>query len=97
MALSVNDFDWVEELVEKNRAKHGVEPEDMESALLNCDPAPCFRRVAGGKYIALAQVEDGGEFLFIVFTMPGEHTARVISARPMSAAEKGDYRKRRGK
>ena len=95
MSLRIDEFDWIEELVEKNRAKHGVEPEEAESALLNVDPAPYVRRVDNEKYLALAQVEDDGGYLFIVFTMPRNHVARVISARAMTPAEKTGYRKRR--
>jgi len=42
----------LDEIVEKNRAKHGIEPKEAESALLNTDPAPYIRRVADGKYQA---------------------------------------------
>jgi len=94
MALRIDVFEWIEELVEKNRAKHGVEPEEVESAILNTDPPPYARRIGEGKYIALAQVEESGECLFIVFAMPHPGVARVISARRMTAAEKTDYRKR---
>lgn len=95
MALRIDLFEWVEELVEKNRAKHGVEIEEVESAILNTDPPPYARKVGEGKYIALAQVGDDGGYLFIVFAMPHPNVARVISARSMTAAEKTEYRKRR--
>ncbi len=40
MTLRIDGFEWVDVLVEKIRAKHGIEPDDVEDALLNDDPEP---------------------------------------------------------
>jgi uncharacterized DUF497 family protein len=95
MTLRISDFEWDPDLVEKNRAKHGVEPEDVKSALLNTDPAPYWRRVQRKKYRAWAQVQDGGDYLFIVFSMPKPGVVRTISARRMDRAERAEFRARR--
>ena len=95
MTLRISDFEWVPHLVEKNRGKHGVEPEDVESALLNADPAPYWRRVQRDKYRAWAQVQNGGEYLFIVFSMPKPGVVRTISARPMDNRERTEFRRHR--
>ncbi len=94
MALRIDDFHWIELLVDKIVSKHGVAPEDVESALLNVDPLPYVWRKSD-RYLALAQVEDGGEYLFIVFGMEPGNVARVITARGMTADEKSKFRKLR--
>jgi uncharacterized DUF497 family protein len=88
-------FEWVDEIVEKNRAKHGIEPADAETALLNTDPTPYIRKVADGKYLALCQVEDDGPYLVVVFAMPRPGITRVISVRAMDSSERTEYRRRR--
>jgi len=90
-------FEWIPELVEKNRGKHGVEPEHVESALLNTDPAPYIRRVQDDKYVALAQVEGNGDYLHIVFYVAKPGLTCCISARVMTSKEKGEFRRRRAK
>lgn len=95
MSFRAREFEWLDEIVEKNWAKHGIEPEDAESALLNTDPAPHIRKVADGKYMALCQVEDDGGYLVVVFAMPRPNVTRVISARPMDSSERAEYRRRR--
>lgn len=95
MSFRACEFEWLDEIVEKNWAKHGIEPEEAESALLNTDPAPYIRKVADGKYVALCQVEDDGEYLAVVFSFPRPNVTRVISARPMDSPERAEYRRRR--
>ena len=95
MTRRPREFEWLDEIVEKNRAKHGIEPEEAESALLNTDPAPYIRRVADGKYQALCRVEDDGAYLVVIFALPEPHVTRVISARAMDSSERAEYRRRR--
>jgi len=94
MVLRIDDFHWIDVLVDKITSKHGVDPEDVESALLNTDPLPYVWR-KGDRYLALAQVEDDGDYLFVVFAMEPGNVARVITARPMQADEKRKFRKER--
>lgn len=93
MAGRIEGFEWVDVLLDKIRAKHGVEPEHVESALLNADPPPLIRKAQEGKYRAWAQVEGDGQYLFVVFSMPEHNVARVISARLMTSHEKSIYHK----
>ncbi len=97
MTLRIDDFEWLDVFVDKITAKHGVEPEAVESALLNTDPEPYVLRVDEGKYRAWAQVEGDGNCLFVVFAMPRRYVVRVISARAMSDREKAKYRRAIGK
>ena len=90
--MRIDDFHWVENLVDKIVAKHGVDPEEVESALLNDDPLP-YVWGKGNRYLALAQVEDDGEYLFIVFAMETGNVARIITARPMEPDEKSKFRR----
>lgn len=94
MTLRIDDFNWIDKLVDKIVGKHGVNPEEVESALLNVDPLPCVWK-KGSRYLALAQVEDDGEYLFIVFDMEPRNVARVITARPMETNEKRKFRRLR--
>lgn len=92
MILRIDGFDWPESIAEKIIAKHGVEPEAVESALMSTDPEPFVVKVDGGKYRAWAQAE-GGDYLFIVFAMPRRYIVRVVSARAMTPTEKSKYRR----
>ena len=92
MTFRIDDFHWIDRLVDKIVGKHGVLPEEVESALLNTGPLPYVWRNEG-RYLALAQVEENGDYLFIVFDMEPGNVARVISARSMNAQEKSRFRK----
>lgn len=94
MTVRIRRFRWRLAIVDKLIGKHGVDPSQVESALWNTDPAPYVER-AGDRYIALAQAEENGECLFIVFALDvGEAT--VISARRMTEAEQRRFRRLRG-
>ncbi len=88
-------FEWLDHIVEKNWAKHGVEPHEVESALLNMNPAPYIRRAADGKYLTLCQVENEGRYLAVVFVLSKSGATRVISARAMDSSERAEFRRRR--
>jgi uncharacterized DUF497 family protein len=92
MTQSLGGFHWIDLIVDKIISKHGVDPEEVERALLNQEPAP-FVRKRNKRYLALAQVEDDGEYLFVVFDMDPGNVARVITARHMSDDEKSSFRK----
>ncbi|MEN6520251.1 MAG: BrnT family toxin [Armatimonadota bacterium] len=94
MTLRIDEFHWINWIVDKLADKHGVDTEEVEDALLNDDPAP-FVWKKGDRYLALAQDEDGGEYLFIVFDMESGNIARVITARPMDRREKSRFKKLR--
>ena len=96
MALVIDSIEWPLEIEDKIISKHGVEPSDVESALLNTDPEPSWHKVDDGKYVALAQAEHSGEYLLVVFAVPRRGTARIISARPMEPKEKALFRRKRG-
>lgn len=95
MSHRASRFEWLDHIVEKNRVKHGIEPHEAESALLNTEPAPYVRKAAGGKYLALCQVENDGPYLAVVFVLPEPGSTRVISARPMDSSERAEFRRRR--
>jgi uncharacterized protein len=92
MTLRIDDFDWISMIVDKIIITHGVHPDDVESALLNDEPKP-YAWKKGTRYLALAQVEDDGPYLFIVFAMQPGNVARVITARQMEKDEKARFRK----
>ncbi|MFN2317312.1 MAG: BrnT family toxin [Gemmatimonadales bacterium] len=87
-------FDWDAGNTDKSWLKHGVERVEAEQALLNRpvvvvgDPAHSLAEL---RFRALGRTDSGRE-LFLVFTIRGS-LIRVVSARPMSAGEKGRYAK----
>jgi uncharacterized DUF497 family protein len=94
LTFRIQRFRWHATIIDKVIGKHGVNPESVESALWNTDPAPYVERL-GDRYVALAQDEASGECLFIVLALEsGEAT--VITARRMTNAEVSRFRKLRG-
>jgi len=96
VALKIRTVEWSPDVESKVLAKHGLRPKDVESALLNDDPSPELRRAGSERYVALCQSETGGDYLFVVFAVPGHGIARVITARRMSHGERSTYRRLKG-
>ena len=74
-------------------ARHGVEPEEAEEALL--DPRriglPAYSAPGERRFAALGATQTG-RVLFVVFTRRGR-TIRVISARDATPRERRRYRR----
>ena len=88
-------FDWDDANID-HLARHGVEPDEAEDALL--DPHRVARdayNVAGEKRSAVVGVAGSGRLLFVVFVRRGD-LIRIVSARDTIDIEKRAYR-RRGK
>jgi uncharacterized DUF497 family protein len=88
----VTGFQWDEGNSDKSWRRHRVLHAEAEQIFFNLpivvrqDPAHSDREV---RYFALGQT-DAGRRLMIVFTLRGS-LLRVISARPMSRAERRIY------
>ena len=95
--MEIDDVIWLEDIVEKIRAKHGVATWEVEELLVS---KPEFRRGPKGRrkgenlYYALGQT-NAGRYLFAVFILKRKRNALVLSAREMSAKERKAYRRRK--
>lgn len=85
--MRIHDVDWPRGIRDKVRARHGLEPEQVEGALLG--ERTYIRRTRDGKYFGRS--DDGAYIISVVVYKAG--IARVISARVMTAAERRTYQR----
>jgi uncharacterized DUF497 family protein len=84
---------WLEEIIEKLEAKHGVIPEEVEQVL---GRQPRIRRMNKGHYQgedvyrALGQT-DSGRYLVVFFIHKMTNEALILSARDMDDKERKSY------
>lgn len=90
MVIRVEGFVWLDWVLEKITAKHGLEPEEVEEAFFN--PPHKVRRSQSGKLLLYGR-SLAGRYLFVVFVAEGRHV-RVISARDMTDAERRLFREK---
>jgi uncharacterized DUF497 family protein len=83
-------FWWDDNNIE-HIANYGVEPYEAEEVI---DDDPYIVKAGSGKYVAYGQT-DAGRYLLVVFAPKPERRLRVITARDMTAAEKGRFKRRR--
>lgn len=91
---------WLEHIVEKIEAKHGVQTFEVDEIFKN---NPRVRRIERGKikgenlYVATGQ-SDAGRYLAVFFICKKSKTVLIVTARDMDKKERKDYeesRKRR--
>jgi uncharacterized DUF497 family protein len=88
--MYIDDFIWLTEIATKVATKHRVTPDEAEEVFFN---APRFRFVESGHrsgedvYSAGGQT-DAGRYLIVFFIYKSDHTALILSARDMDAAER---------
>ena len=87
-----DDFDWDEANIE-HVARHDVEPQEAEEALLDTGRVGTDAYNARGetRWAALGSTETG-RVLFVVFTRRAEKI-RVVAARDAEEKEKRRYRR----
>jgi uncharacterized DUF497 family protein len=83
------DFDWDAGNIDHIIDRHGVYPEEAEQVFFN----GAYIRRDGPIYRVHGQ-DDSGRYLLVVCELRGSR-ARVISARPMDAAERRHYERNR--
>ena len=89
MTFHIEGFVWLDWVVEKLEAKHGVDPAEVEEAFFN---EFRVRRGEEGKFRLYGR-SDAGRYLFVVFAWQGKNV-RVISARDMTASERRYFGRR---
>lgn len=77
MPLYIEEFEWLDWVVEKIATKHSVSPEEVEEAFFN-SPQQVLR--AGSGKLKLLGRADSGRYLMVVFVLAGR-SARIITAR----------------
>jgi uncharacterized protein len=92
--MYIEDFIWLDEIVEKLEAKHGVSPAEVEEVF---ESNPYFRYIAKGRrkknenvYAAYGQT-DAGRYLTVFFIHKPGNLALIISARGMDDKERKRY------
>ncbi len=86
------DFRWSEWNLE-HLARHGLEPEAAEAAVLA--PARGFpRRIGEDKWLVWG-ADEGGRPLQVVFVLDEDGSVFVIHGRALTDKEKHAYRRRR--
>ena len=97
--MKIDDFIWLDAIVEKLAVKHQVEVEEVEEALRN---RPKFRFVEKGEregedvYMALSQTEEGRYLTTLFIYKPASEEKRntealILSARDMVDKERKLY------
>lgn len=97
--MRIEDFIWLDAIVDKLAVKHQVEIEEVEEALRN---RPKFRFIEKGKrvgedvYMALSQTEEGRYLTTLFIYKPASEErenaeALILSARDMSDKERKLY------
>ena len=88
--MRIREVRWPKGIREKVGRKHGLLPEQVESAIFD---RRAHKRVAGGdRYFVFGQAADGVYIIAVVAHAGG--IARVISARMMTVRERRTYQKR---
>ena len=83
------EFEWDDGNVDHLIDRHRVEPEQAEQVFRS----RLHVRRAGDVYHAFGR-DDSGQYLFVVFVLR-DSVVRVISARSMTARERGFYERQR--
>ena len=89
--MKIQHLEWDENNID-HIARHGVDPDEVEEALVD---KPLIRRGRQGRYLIYGQT-TAGRYLFAVVKPLRSAWARVITARDMTDRERRYYR-RRGK
>jgi len=94
--MYIDDFIWLEDIIDKLLAKHQVTPEEVEEIFFN---HPRFRFVESGYrvgedgYSASGQT-DAGRYLIVFFIRKPVNLALILSARDMDKKERRLYERK---
>jgi len=88
--MEITDFEWDEGNI-SHIARHRVRPDEVEDVAF--DDNPWSRKGKHGTRYLLGYT-IGGRYLFVVYSLKGRGSARVITAMEMDYATRRQYRKR---
>lgn len=89
--MRIEEIKWDEESV-FHIARHGIEPSEVEEACF--ENRPFVLKARHNRYFALGQAKSG-RHLTIVFEYLGYGNIKIVTARPMSNAERKFYQRRK--
>lgn len=94
--MRIERFIWLDAIIEKLGAKHGVAPAEVEEVLSS---RPRIRYQEAGHrpdedMYAAYGVTDAGRYLVVFFIYKERHAALVVSARNMDAGERRRYERK---
>ena len=92
--MRIEDFIWLDDIVDKLEHKHHVSPDEVEQVF---NGGPHFRYITKGRhhkkenvYAAYGQTESG-RYLAVFFIHKPGNLALIISARDMDDKERKHY------
>ena len=94
--MRIAEIIWLEEIVEKLRRKHGLEPEEVEQALAG---RPYFffaekgHRKGEDVFGAFGR-SDAGRYIVAYFVYKPDKSALIVSARDMAPRDRRRYERR---
>jgi len=94
--MLIDDFIWLEMIVEKIETKHHVFPEEAEEIFFN---EPKFRfvetgHIKGDNLYSAAGQTDAGRYLIVFFILKKPSSALVVSCRDMDTKERRRYERK---
>lgn len=94
--MRIEQFIWLEAIVDKLVSKHGVTPVEAEEVLYN-HPRIRFQEAGhreGEDLYAAYNVTSAGRYLVVFFIHKGDSSALVVSAREMESGERRRYERK---
>ena len=94
--MKIEQFIWLEAIIDKLMAKHGVTPVEAEEVFFN---RPRIRwqeagHRSGEDIYAAYGVTDRGRYLVVFFIYKDGHVALVVSAREMEPGQRRRYERK---
>ena len=84
-------FDWDDGNID-HIARHGLEPYEVEEALLDPNLLTVTSRKTTERRFAITGASEAGRILFVVYTLRGDDI-RPVTAREANATQRRRYRK----
>jgi len=88
--MRFHDIICSQDVAEKLRRKHALEPDEVEEALRN---DPYVLRGRDGLYVVLGRT-DAGRYVTAIIAGLGASSGRLVTARDMDRTERRTYQRR---
>ncbi|MEM2002099.1 MAG: BrnT family toxin [Candidatus Methanomethylicaceae archaeon] len=86
--MEIHELEW-DEINIAHTAEHQVEPSEVEELIFQ--DAPHYRRGRSKRLYQVYGQTAAGRYLFVILRYLGRHRGRVVTARPMTRAERRLY------
>ncbi len=91
--MRIKEFEWDDGNVVHIELGHGIRPEEAEEVFA---VKPLFRKTKKGHFVVMGPTLDG-RYLTVVFELKENGIGRVITGWDMDKAERGYWRKHKGR